>query len=67
MENAAYDPASDRNNLLNYSDTRKSKLTLSHINKLRKMRELKKMDMLARKNVWEIMYGIPDAPEEPGF
>lgn len=47
-------------------DTRKPKLTLKHLNKLRKMREAKKLDMWDRKQQWQAMYGIADEEEGMG-
>ncbi len=65
-ETSVYDPAEDRLNKRD-DDTRKPKLTLKHLNKLRKMREFKKLDMKEREDFWEIIYGIPEEPMEPAF
>lgn len=58
----------DHRNQRNLEDKRKPKLTLRHLNKLRKMRELKKIDMLDRKSGWETMYGASEEEAAPaGF
>ncbi len=66
----------DPNNLSNYSvnddkintrsrdDTRKPKLMLIDVNKLKKIRALKKLAALKRQDVLDIMYG--GASEEAG-
>lgn len=66
--NNVYNPAGDHRNQRNLDDTRKPKLTLKHLNKLRKMRELKKVDMKDRREGWETMYGAPSEDASPaGF
>lgn len=62
--NPHYDPSEDIGNRREYADTRKPKLTLRHINKLRKMREAKKLDMVEREKFWAVMYGNPPAAAE---
>lgn len=56
-KSALYDPALDVVNTRHTSDTRKSKLFLTHINKLKKMRELKKLQNIKREDLMSIMYG----------
>lgn len=51
-----YDVTSDQN-ALKIGDTRKPKLTLMHLNKIRKMRETKKFDMHRRRKFWAVIYG----------
>lgn len=63
--NNHYDPSEDRGNRREYGDLRKPKLTLRHINKLRKMREAKKLDMIKREKFWTAMYGNPPEIEGP--
>tara|TARA_Y100000004_G_scaffold138695_1_gene157352 strand:- start:265 stop:468 length:204 start_codon:yes stop_codon:yes gene_type:complete len=41
------------------SDTRKVRLTLRHLNKLRKMQEIKKVDLLKRKEFFDKIYSRP--------
>ncbi len=45
------------------SDTRKVRLTLRHLNKLRKMQEIKKVDLIKRKEFFDKIYSRPMAPE----
>lgn len=62
-----YDPSDDRLNRRDF-DTRKPKLTLFHLNKLRKMREAHRLDMLDREKSWSAMYGTPsEEVEEPAL
>lgn len=66
--NLNYDVTDDRGNTMHLDDTRKPRLTLRHINKLRQMREAKKLDMKNRKDTWKKMYGAPEeAPDDLGF
>ncbi len=64
--NNHYDPSDDVGNRRTYDDLRKPNLTLRHINKLRKMREAKKLDMVEREKFWAAMYGNPPAEEMGG-
>lgn len=58
-----YDPSDDVLSQLDIDDTRSPKLTLRHINKLRKMREAKKLDLNDRKKFYKDMYRAPE-PEQ---
>ena len=40
-------------------DVRKIHLTLKHLNRLRKLREIKKLDLLKSKSLLEPQYGAP--------
>ena len=51
-----YNPEKDREATRNMDDTRKSKLTLEALSKLRKYRELKKSENLERKKLASMMY-----------
>jgi hypothetical protein len=57
-----YDANDDRLTKQKPSDTRKIKLTLRHLNKLRKMQEIKKADLAKRKDFFDKIYSRP-APE----
>ena len=64
-----YFPEEDRANSRELDDTRRPRLTLRHLNKLRKIKELKKLEMSAHKQFVQDMYG-PQADEGedlPGF
>ena len=43
-------------------DTRRPRLTLEHLGKLRKMREIRKMEMEERKELYSKIYQRPVAP-----
>ena len=45
-----------------YDDSRRPRLTLTHLNKLKKMRKLKKLDLEKRYKFFKEIYGIPPAP-----
>ena len=43
-------------------DTRRPRLTLEHLGKLRKMREVRKMEMEQRRDLYKQIYQRPVAP-----
>jgi hypothetical protein len=45
-----------------YDDSRRPRLTLVHLNKLKNMRKLKKLDLDKRYKFFKDIYGIPPAP-----
>jgi len=49
------------------SDTRRPRLTLRHLNKLRKIQELKALEMEAHGDFVRTMYGTPEEGAEPEF
>ena len=62
-----YWPEDDKQNQAELNDTRRPRLTLRHLNKLRKIQELKKLEMLAHKDFVKTMYGTPPEGAEPEF
>jgi hypothetical protein len=44
-------------------DTRRPRLTLEHLGKLRKMREIRKLEMESRKDLYKKIYARPPAME----
>lgn len=60
-----YNQGEDDIDTLHMSDARKPKLTLKHLNKLRKMRELRRFEKMQQGDFNEIMYGIPAGEESP--
>lgn len=62
-----YFPEDDEHNKQELSDTRRPRLTLRHLNKLRKIQELKKLEMNAHADFVKTMYGTPDEGGEPEF
>lgn len=51
--------------LKSLSDTRKPGLTLKHLNKLKKIHAIRKMDVIKRNSLLSVMYGSKD--EEGGL
>jgi len=62
-----YFPEDDEGNKTEMSDTRRPRLTLRHLNKLRKIQELKALEMEAHADFVKTMYGTPAEGEEPEF
>ena len=58
-----YFPEDDEGNKAEYADTRRVRLTLKHLNKLRKIRELKKYETSEHKKFVSVMYGTPTDEE----
>jgi len=57
---AIYDPAEDRLNRRSLSDTRKPKLTLRQVNRLKKIRALRRLEDLKRQDLLGLIYAVPD-------
>ena len=55
-----YDPSEDELGQQHLEDLRKKKLTLRDINKLKKIRATRRLELLKRLDFLEIMYSIPD-------
>ena len=55
--NEFYSPEQDQSAKFKKSDTRKQRLTLEQLNKLRKMIELKKAESTAHNKFVRVMYG----------
>jgi hypothetical protein len=60
-----YQTTDDQEAMLHLHDTRKPKLTLRHLNKLRKMKELRHFEKLQQHDFLEIMYGLPEEEGSP--
>lgn len=52
-----YSPDRDKHNSIELDDTRKNRLTLSHLNDLRKMREFRKVQNSEEKARLQTQYG----------
>lgn len=59
-----YEPEEDQYSKAELDDTRRPRLTLRHLNKLRKVRELRKMEQATHKEFVKTMYGA--SSEEGG-
>lgn len=55
------DPAEDEFQQAEKLDTRRPRLTLEHLNKLRKMREIRKLEMQDRREFYKKIYQRPVA------
>lgn len=55
-----YDPSADELGEQHLEDLRKKKLTLNDINKLKKIRATRQLELLKRLDFLEIMYGAVD-------
>lgn len=66
LEAANYDPNRDVVNSRSIGDTRKPKLTLRHLNRLKKIRALHTLEELKRQDLFSIMYGSRAEPAGGG-
>ena len=64
--NEFYFPEDDEGNKADYTDTRRPRLTLRHLHKLRKIRDLKHLEASQHKIFVATMYG-PSTDDESGF
>jgi len=61
-----YDPSEDKIAQRNLDDTRKTKLTLKHLNRLKKIRATKKLAHVQKTGLLQLMYGSAGGEEEGG-
>lgn len=67
---AYYDPSQDEVNRRVPNDTRKPRLFLRHLNRLKRVRALDKLEGLKREDLLDVMYAAPEEPPmggPPGF
>jgi hypothetical protein len=60
LETAIYDPSQDEVTNREPNDTRKPVLTLRHLNRLKRIRALNKLEGLKREDLLGVMYAAPD-------
>lgn len=65
--NEHYEPGDDKQNQASLTDTRRPRLTLRHLNKLRKIQELKKLEAESHAEFVRTMYADPEEGGEPEF
>lgn len=66
LDAAYYSPELDTYGQAQLDDTRKPRLTLKHLNKLKKMRAARDIENLARRDTLQLLYSTPmDQP--PGM
>jgi hypothetical protein len=63
QEDGIVDPANNELETAKKTDTRRPRLTLEHLGKLRKMREIRKLEMESRKDLFKKIYARPPAME----
>lgn len=66
LETAIYDPAQDQVTARELGQTRRARVTLRKINRLKKMRALKQLEKLKRQDLLAAMYGTPEGGDEGG-
>ena len=54
-----YDASDDKYSKVNIDDTRRPRLTLEHLNKLRKMREINAVEQAERQKFFKTIYAKP--------
>ncbi len=59
-----YSPDQDQYTMQNQYDPRRPKITLAHLNQLKRMRSAKKPENLVRRDLLGLLYGTP--PPEAG-
>ena len=62
-----YDPADDKLGVAHMDDTRRPRLTMLHIQKLRKSRDVEKYETAQHTNFLPDMYGQASEPEAGGM
>jgi hypothetical protein len=63
QEDGIVDPSNNKLETSKKTDTRRPRLTLEHLGKLRKMREIRKLEMESRKDLFKKIYARPTAME----
>jgi hypothetical protein len=66
LNDSMYDPVDD-NTGIKMGDTRRAKITLRHLNKLRKYREFKQKEMDQRDAIAAIVYCTPEEDNSGGL
>jgi hypothetical protein len=61
------DPNEDEFMKAHSDDARKPRLTLRHINRLKKIRAMSNLENVKKSSVISAMYGIPKEENNPGF
>ena len=72
IDTAVYDPSQDQVSNRVPNDVRKTKLSLRHLNRLKRIRALDRLEKLKREDLFGVMYSLPDEQEggmggPPGF
>lgn len=59
-----YDPEEDVLNVRHFDDTRKPKLTLRALNRLKKIKAVRKFELLKKQGLIQLIYGDQDLAQE---
>lgn len=60
LDAAYYSPEDDQYGQAQLDDTRRPRLTLAHLNKLKKMRAARNIENLIRRDTLDMLYGAAD-------
>lgn len=60
IDTTYYSPEDDRYAIQQLDDTRKPRLTLQHLNRLKKMRAARQLENLVRGDLLGMLYGTPE-------
>ena len=63
FQDSMYDPEEDQYHKEEKMDTRRPRLSLEHLNKIRKMREIRKLETEQRKELYKTIYARPATAE----
>ena len=63
-EPGRYNPAEDTLSIRRLSDTRKPRITLWHLNRLKKVRAARRLEKLKKEDFVQMMYGDPDIEQQ---
>lgn len=66
LDAAYYSPENDTYGQAQLDDTRKPRITLRHLNKLKKMRAARDIENLVRRDTLKLLYGT-SADQPPGM
>jgi hypothetical protein len=61
FQDGHYNPEADQFHKAEKTDTRRPRLSLEHLNKIRKMREIRKLETEQRKELYKTIYARPAA------
>ncbi len=61
FQDSHYNPENDEYHKSEKLDTRRPRLSLEHLNKIRKMREIRKLETEQRKELYKVIYARPPA------
>lgn len=67
LEPGASDPSQDNFTQQRLGDTRRPKITLVHLNRLKKMRAARDLENLVRRDLLDMLYGAPDEGSPMGM